>query len=157
MRAGVVNYCARIDSKIFEWGRRKLRKKRVKWRRWRKLEGEEEFAWPLTDRETRLQALTFVYSTPLGIYYSAYGRGGSCVTHVHFNAITASCRTRPGGIEETAGRKNGDPRRILCAPSFLCSRGDFSTMPPTSRERTLTSSYRSQVVRGIYAPRRHGN
>lgn len=100
----------------------------------------------------------FRYSTLLGIYYSAYGRGGSCVTHVHFNAITASCRSKLGGVGKTAGRKGGDPAKdSLCAAFVLCSRGDFSTMPVTSRERALTSPYRSHAVRGIRALRRHGN
>lgn len=42
--------------------------------------------------KTARPSLTFVTEKEYtsGIYYSAYGRGG--VTHVHFNAITASCR-----------------------------------------------------------------
>lgn len=111
--AGVagVNYCARIDSRIF--GREREARARPPARGGGKKKSETtKMAEAPTGRRAGRRKIhsaangpgnkaagpNFRYSAPPRIYYSAYGRGGLRVTHVHFNAITASCRTSPGRL-----------------------------------------------------------
>lgn len=84
--------------------------------------------WPLTDQQERERErappLTFVTGALLRIYYSASteeGRG-PCVTHVHFNAITAS-----------SVRGSKWPRRKIPPPRFrvVASDGKKKTRRPS--------------------------
>lgn len=124
MRAGVVNYCAWIDSRIFKWEGCELRKKGAKAVKMAEVGRWGEIRSTANGPGNQTAGPNFRYSTPLGIYYSVYGRGGSCVTHVHFDAITASCYSN--GIRKTAGRKSGDSmKESLRAFVSLSSRGFF--------------------------------
>lgn len=72
--------------------------------------------------------LNFRYSTPLGIYYSACGRGRRLLRNPRpLNAITASYRSRRSARRSGKTERGRDPRKILCARAFisLFSRGFF--------------------------------
>lgn len=74
------------------------------------------------------------------------------VTHVHFNAITASCCTAPGGTGKTTGEL--EQRAVRSTKDSLCA--DVSLFSeifarchhtPKPREYTLVSLHRCPVVR----------